>query len=97
MTDNVVDLHFSDRPLVGRPIIHEDMERAVQQLQGTLGEDIAGFVIFAVDHEGGFSTRHGIRTNGPIGRRMLAALACEGIRDNLIVERSIEQTVFGLD
>jgi hypothetical protein len=90
MTD-VIDLHHRDRPIEQAPQIHHDMERATQQLQGTF-PDMLGFVMFAMGADGKWSTRHSIRPEASIvGPRMMAALAVEGIRERLIIERCVTE------
>jgi len=88
MTD-IVDLHHRERPVEQAPQIHHDMERATQQLQGSF-PDMAGFVIFAIGVDGKWNTRWSIRDeNLMLGPRMLAAIAAEGIRENLVTARCI--------
>lgn len=88
---DIVDLHNPARPVEQAPQIHHDMERAAQQLQGTF-PDMLGFVIFALGSDGQWATRHSIRPEDSIvGPRMMAALAVEGIRENLVTARCINE------
>ena len=86
----IIDLHHRERLVELAPQIHHDMERSVQQLQAKLPE-MVGFVMFAVDKEGNWSTRFSIRNSEIIGRRMLAGAAIEGIRENLVTEKCISE------
>jgi hypothetical protein len=90
---DVVDLFNQDRPVEQKPQIHHDMERAVEQLQGAFPDRMAGFVIVAVDEEGSWTTRSSVRSDGPLGKRMLAGLATMAIQENLVTEKCIDDRI----
>ncbi|MHB8284001.1 MAG: hypothetical protein ACYDD1_04925 [Caulobacteraceae bacterium] len=90
----VVDLHHRNRPIEQAPQIHHDMERAVQQIQNTHAE-MVGFVVFAIDKSGEWSTRHSIRGADIMGPRMLAGVAIEGIREMLVTDKAISEALEG--
>lgn len=90
----VRDLFFPGRPLGDqKPDMHQQMERAVHQLQGQF-PDVSGFIVFVVDPEGSWSTRHAT-TDGILGRRMLVGLAVEGIRENILVDNEVRAILRG--
>lgn len=89
MEEKIVDLFRRDRPIGDQaPQIHHDMERAVEQIQGQFPNNMAGFVIVAVDENGYWTTRSSTR-HDLMGNRMLAGLAITAIQENLVVEKCI--------
>ena len=89
----VVDFFGKNRPFEGRPELHVRLEKATALLQGLFADDMAGYVVFAVDHKGKWSLGWAVEPEGVIGPRMLCGLAQEAFREELVTETAIRDVL----
>lgn len=89
----IVDIFGRDRPLVGRPALHVRLDHATALLQGALGDEMVGYVVFGVDKTGHWSLGWAVDPDAVIGATLLAALAKEAINIDLSVERMIDRRI----